>query len=85
MQKVIVFSTDTYDIDAISIYTNFGCIYGEEGKTYFDMDKIKETKDMIAPLGSAFKEERNCHAANTTVLNTVAKNNADVQSISKPV
>lgn len=44
MQNVLVFSADTYDIDGISIYTNSGCIYGEEGKTYFDMDKIRESR-----------------------------------------
>ena len=44
MQNAIVFSADTYDIDGISIYTNSGCIYGDNGKTYFNIDQIKESR-----------------------------------------
>ena len=44
MQNAIVFSADTYDVDGISIYTNSGCIYGDEGKTYFNADQIKKSK-----------------------------------------
>ncbi|MCR4719524.1 MAG: histidine kinase [Firmicutes bacterium] len=44
MQDTIIFLSDTYDIDGISIYTNSGCIYGKNGKTYFDKNHIKNSK-----------------------------------------
>lgn len=44
IQNAVAFATETYDIDGISIYTNSGAIYGENGKIYFDANRIKETK-----------------------------------------
>lgn len=44
MQSAIVFSSDTYDVDGISIYTNSGSLYGDTGRTYFDTSHAAESK-----------------------------------------
>ncbi len=44
MESAISISMDTYDIDGISVYTNSGCMYGDQGKTYIAFDQLKESK-----------------------------------------
>lgn len=44
MQNSIAFLADTYDIDGISIYTNSGSLYGDNEKSYFDIDQLKDSR-----------------------------------------
>lgn len=44
MQNTLVFSSSTYDVDGISLYTNSGYLYGDQGKTHFNTESLKESK-----------------------------------------